>query len=112
MSEIKKVFNYDTINETHKEAAQEIVDVLKSMGSEIQAELVSKKFKLVEPITYKLSESSMVTMLEKHGLPVMIQGFTLENDMQYQIVGVMGDIRLWNSFFEKYIKNESNKISE
>lgn len=112
MAKIKEVFNYDKVNDVHKEAAQEIVNVLKSMGADIQAELISKKFKLVEPITYKLSESHMMTMLEKHGLPVMIQGFILENDMQYQIVNVMGDIRVWNSFFEKYIKNESNKISE
>jgi hypothetical protein len=60
MSKVQQVFNYDTINDTHKEAAGEIVDILKSMGAELQAELVSKKFKLVEPTRYKLSESTIL----------------------------------------------------
>lgn len=112
MPEMQQVFNYDKINETHKEAAQEIVDVLKSVGAEIQAELVSKKFKLVEPTRYKLSESTILKLMEQHGMPVSIQGYTTENDMQYQIVNVIADVRVWNSFCEKYIKNESNKVSE
>jgi hypothetical protein len=112
MSKVQQVFNYDTINETHKEAAEEIVDILKSIGADIQAELVSKKFKLVEPTRYKLSESAILKLLEQHGMPINIQGYTTENDMQYQIVNVMADVRLWNSFCVKYIKNESNKVSE
>jgi hypothetical protein len=50
--------------------------------------------------------------MQQHGMPVNIQGYSTENDMQYQIVNVIADVRIWNSFCEKYIKNESNKVSE
>lgn len=102
MTEILHVFNYDKINEVHKEAAQEIVDILKSTGAEIQAELISKKFKLVEPTRYKLSDSKILMELQNTGLPVSTQGFIKEGDFEYQIVSVIGDVRLWNEFYKKY----------
>jgi hypothetical protein len=112
MPKMQEVFNYDKINDVHKEAAQEIIQILKSTGAEIQAELISKKFKLVEPVRYRLSDSYILKALQENGLHVSVQGFSAEHDMEYQIVNVIGDVRVWNSFSEKYIKNESNKVSE
>jgi trimethylamine:corrinoid methyltransferase-like protein len=102
MENVKYIFNYDKINDTHKEAAQEIVDILKTCGAEMQAELISKKFKLVEPIRYKVTDSEILMALRSHGLPVTVQGFIKEGDVEYPIVNVIGDVRVWNEFLEKY----------
>lgn len=108
MKKIKEIFNYDNINDAHKEAAEEIVDILKSAGAELQAELIKKKFKLVEPVRYNLKESEILKKMSDLKIPVTVQGWVKEGDIEYQIINAVADIRKWEEFWKINCKDENN----
>lgn len=106
-----EMFDYGSITEQHKAAAQEIVDLCKNMDQLMLAELIKHKFQLVEPNRYNMEESSFVKACSDADIFVSIQGYIAEGEgaeqKQYQVVSVTGDIRKMNDFVEN-LKNENN----
>jgi hypothetical protein len=100
------VFDYGNINKDHKDAAEEIANYLTELGQPMFAELIKQKFKVVERPKYNLEESPFIQSCRKAGIYCAIQGYTLDNNIEYPLVTVCEDIRKLNNLHS--IINESN----
>jgi hypothetical protein len=104
MSDVKLPFNFDEVNEDHKDAVKEISKILKSLNQNILAEMIEQKFKLVKKPKYEKEESEFIQKAIEFGFNPTEQGITEDNGIEYPIVNIMADVREWNKFWEKYGK--------
>ena len=104
---MKPVFNYDKITDDQKEAAQEIVDFLDGCGNNLIANVISERFKLTPPKRYPIADVELFKKFEELRMPVSIQGYSKEDNVEYQIVNVIADVRLWEKFWET-MRNANN----
>lgn len=108
---LKELFNYEKITEEHKAAVREVISIMESSGMEVFAELLRKKFKIVENPCYDVRKSEMFNLMNKHGIYVTLQGHVTEDGVDYQYVNAIADIRNWDKLLE-IIKNENSKVPE
>lgn len=99
---VKPLFDYGDVKEEHVAAAEEIANLCLQFGQpEIAAE-IKRKFKIVEVPKYDIEASEFVQECKKRGVYVSIQGIIHEGEgpslMEYQLVGISGDIRKMNEF--------------
>jgi hypothetical protein len=97
---MKPVFNYDKITDDQKEAAQEIVEFLEGSGNNLIADVIAEKFKLTPPNRYPIADIEVFKKFEELRMPVTVQGYSKENNVEYQIVNVIADVRVWEKFWE------------
>ena len=109
--QIKTLFDYGDIKEEHTRVAEEIANLCLQFGQPMLAEEIKRKFKVVEVPKYNLEESEFVQECAKHGVYVSIQGIIHEGNgpslMEYQLVGIIGDVRKMNEFI-RAVKGSSN----
>jgi len=109
--QIKTLFDYGDIKEEHTRVAEEIANLCLQFGQPMLAEEIKRKFKIVEVPKYNLEESEFVQECVKHGVYVSIQGILQEGEgpnlMEYQLVGISGDVRKMNAFI-RALKSSSN----
>ena len=99
---VKPLFDYGDIKDEHLAAAEEIANLCLQFGQPMIAAEIRRKFKIVEVPKYDLEASDFVQECNKHGMYVSIQGIIHEGEgpnlMEYQLVGISGDIRKMNEF--------------
>ena len=103
-------FDYGSINEDHKKAAEEIAGLVKSFGQNDLAEIIKQRFKVQEPKRFDLSQSKFFEVCQAAGIYCAVQGWiqvgTDIDNVHYPLVGVSEDIRKLDSRVE-HIKNNS-----
>lgn len=96
----KLPFNYDNINDVHKEAALEISKMLEELNQPMLGHLVKQKFK-VEPIPeYDIKNSKFIMACDAYGIFTSNQGYMVENNVQYPIICINTDIRTLDLLYE------------
>jgi len=108
---MKQVFDYGNIKKEHQDAAKEIINILEETGNEMIAILISKKFQIIPTKKYEIQKSNAIKFFKENNLQYSIQGYTTENDIEYQWINISADIRKFEDIISK-IKNENNKISK
>jgi len=93
MANMKRVFDYGSISEQHKEAAEEIAKILANSGNELIANLIKEKFGLVDPVTYDYENTLFTKAAIAAGLYVNVQGTVVEDGIHYQMISLTDDIR-------------------
>jgi hypothetical protein len=93
--------DFNSLTETHKRTADHIAKHAENLGMVEFADTIRKDFGLVKRKTYKLSDSPFVKKMEENDIFVAIQGFTVEDDVEYPIVAVVNDIRNLNKLFDE-----------
>jgi len=103
------LFDYGSVNDDHRAAAAEIAELAKSHGSDMLAELIKVRFKVVEPNRYDISQSPFFQACKAHGMPVAIQGWIQQGDgadtVFYPLLCINEDVRKFDEFYKK-IKEE------
>ena len=97
---MKKVISYDLLTEEQKTVAQEIVDILNSLGHEVIGEVIKHKFKLEDPKRYNFAESQFIKKCEENNIHLSLQGYVFENGVNYQIFSITDDIRKFEKVFK------------
>jgi hypothetical protein len=98
---MKELFNYDTINESHKEAAEEIFDLLSSSGQPVLAELVKTKFRLLPKNRFDMNNTEFITRCKDSQIFAALQGWITEDGVDYPVVSITEDIRKLEEFIKK-----------
>ena len=103
-------FDYGSINEDHKKAAEEIAGLVKSLGQHDLAEIIKQRFKVQEPKRHDITQSKFFQACQATGIFCAVQGWvqvcTDIDNVHYPLVGVSEDIRKLDSLVE-HIKNNS-----
>ena len=94
------VFDYGSLNDDHKAAAEECVAMANQMNQPMLAELIKARFQLVEPKRFDMDSSKFVAAAKEAGIYIAIQGHVKEGDTEYQLVSVNEDIRKLEKFIE------------
>lgn len=107
-SKTKHMFNYGDLNDHHKEAAEEIANLVAGAGNEMLSELIKQRFKVVSIPRYDIKESKFAQACIESGIFPSVQGYLQEGDgldkFEYPLVGVTEDVRKLEKLYE-YIKN-------
>lgn len=96
---MKNVFDYGAINDHHKEAIQEVIDLARNTGNEMFAEVLKHKFQLVEPIRVDYKETAFYKACTENDIKVWTMGYVQDgggNDPSipfYPVVSITEDIR-------------------
>jgi len=111
-TEMKPVFDYGSLNDDHKKAAEEIVFILRTIGQDFIAESISQRFKLVEPKKFNLEDSKFFQSCREAGIYINIQGFLVDHSdpekTEYPIISLSEDVRNFDRLYET-IKNQKNQ---
>jgi len=96
--EIQHNFDFGNIQKEHKDAANEIILLLKNMGvNELVCELIKQKFNIIDIPTYDVKTSVFGNFCKEKNIFVATQGWIVEGvDLQakkYPICSVNEDIR-------------------
>lgn len=102
MSDVKLPFNFDEINDDHKEAIKEVSKILKSFNQDMMAEIIEQKFNLIKKPKFDKENSEFIQKAIDFGFNPTEQGIVEENGVEYPIVNIMADIRQWEKFWKKY----------
>jgi hypothetical protein len=94
----KSVFDYGNIKEEHKDAAVEILSLLKQTGTnELVCELIKQKFEIKEIPKYDVNTSTFGNFCKQKNIFVSTQGWIIEGEglekKQFPVVGINMDIR-------------------
>ena len=106
-----KMFDYGCINEQHKEAIQEVVDLARASGNEVFAELLKHKFQLVEPVRVDHTTSEFYKKCQENDIKVWLMGYVQEgggNDPSipyHPVISITEDARK----IEKLVESIKNK---
>ena len=93
-------FNYGELNDQHKKAAQEVLNLLEIHKDPlIVKELVTKHFQLVPKPKHDHSTSPFLAACEKTNMPANLQGWVEENGTLYPLFVFSGDIREFDKLF-------------
>jgi len=109
MENIVPLFDYGSINDDHRAAANEIADLARAHGNEMLAELIKLRFKVVEPNRFDITQSEFFNACKKYGVPVAVQGWIQQGEgsdaVFYPLICINEDIRKFDEFYKK-IKEE------
>jgi methyl coenzyme M reductase subunit D len=98
---IKLMFDYHIVNDDHKAAVSEVCRLLEGMGQAHLTDHIKRKFKVIEPPKYDLNESEFIKACNDAGITYSVQGHLFGNEVDYQMVGIVEDIRKLNDFIKK-----------
>jgi hypothetical protein len=95
------------LNQDHKDAAQEICDMLDEMGQSIIVPLIKERFRLIQRNRFVVDESKFAQIAKKHGVFFHAQGYVIEGDNEYPMILVSEDIRKLDSMIEDLTSNDN-----
>jgi hypothetical protein len=96
--EMDPVFDYNSITEEHKKVVKEITSLLDQHGQEMLSELIKLKFKIKENPKFDLKESVFMQACKHAQIIPIIQGFLIDQGVEYPVVLIQDDIRKLDSF--------------
>lgn len=95
--DMQPVFDYGSINNDHREAAVEIIGLLRQMGNELPAKIIAERFKLEEPKRFDFTTTKFAKACQEANVFLGVQGFLINQDdpekTEYPIVSISEDIR-------------------
>ena len=98
------MFDYGNITDEQKSVVKEIAGFLESSNQHQLADVIKKRFKVVETPKFDLRKSKFYQEAEKAGVFVAVQGFVQEgldgDAIQYQLCAVCDDIRNLDKFID------------
>ena len=113
MREVNHLFDYGDIKDEHKEAAQEIANMLIREGQQELADQIKSQFKIEEIPTYDLKESEFIKYCKEEGIFVSLQGWVRdlggEDTLQYPLCAINEDVRVLNRLIETIKKDAIKK---
>ena len=96
------LFDYGSIKEEHKSAAEECAKLVESINPPV-ASLIRERFKIVEPKRLPLEDSEFYKVATGFGLGVAQQGYMVGPDgIQVPMVAVCAEITKFDQFLEHY----------
>ena len=96
------VFDYGSIKEEHKSAAEECAKLVESINPPV-ASLIRERFKIVEPKRLPLEDSEFYKIATGFGLGVAQQGYMVGPDgVQIPMVAICAEITKFDQFLEHY----------
>ena len=94
------IFDYGSINEDHKLAAEECAKLIETQNPEVSI-LIRERFKIVEPKRIPLEESSFYNTAKSFGIIPSQQGYMVGPDgVHIPMVAIFGDIKQLDQFLE------------
>jgi hypothetical protein len=105
-----ELFDYRAINEEHKKAVQEVINLAKDAGNEDFAEYLKHKFEIIEPIKLEHTKTEFYRLCEKNDIKVWLMGWVQDGGgldpsvPHYPVVSITEDIRKIEQLIA-YIKN-------
>jgi hypothetical protein len=107
--ELSPVFDYGSINDDHKAAAEEIVELLRQLGIELPIKVISERFKLVEPNRFDFTQTEFYKVCREVDVFLGVQGFVVNHadpeKTEYPIVSITEDIRKLENLLQ-FIKSK------
>lgn len=95
-------FNYGELNDNHKDAAKEILNLLQEYKDPLVVEeMIKKYFELTPKPKYDHSQSPFLKACADVGLPANLQGWVEDDGTLYPLFVMSGDIRLLDKFVYK-----------
>ena len=105
------MFDYGNITDEQKSAVVEIATFLESSNQHQLADVIKKRFKVVETPKYDITQSKFYQEAQKAGVFVAVQGYVQEgldgDAMQYQLCAICDDVRNLDKFIDS-IKSSKN----
>lgn len=96
-NDMAPIFDYGSLNDDHRAAAQEIVEILQSMGNDHVAHAISHRFKLKEPNRMDHTKTKIFEACQTADIFLGLQGFLVDHSdpdkTEYPIVSISEDIR-------------------
>lgn len=106
MTLAEEQFNYGDLNDSHKSAAQEILNLLNLYKDPlIVQEMIKKNFELNPKPKYDHSTSPFLAACNEINLPTNIQGWVDDNGTLYPLFFISADVRELDKLFFTIIKN-------
>jgi hypothetical protein len=96
--QIQPYFDYGSVNETHKEAANACATICEESGIPELGKMIKQRFQIEEPETYDLGQSEFYKLAIANGISVTAGGFIMENGIRYPYCNVAADIRTLEKF--------------
>jgi thymidylate synthase ThyX len=101
------VFNYGEINNDHKDAVAEVMNILRTMQLDDIAEMLKYKFKIEELPIFDPTKTRFWQLAKKYGINIASGGYTLENGVKYPYCTLDADIRVLEDFVDKIREDRS-----
>jgi len=96
------VFDYGSIKEEHKSAAEECAKLVESINPPV-ASLIRERFKIVEPKRLPLEDSEFYKIATGFGFGIAPQGYMVGPDgVQIPMVSICAEITKFDQFLEHY----------
>lgn len=96
------LFDYGSIKEEHKSAAEECAKLVESINPPV-ASLIRERFQIVEPKRLPLEDSEFYKIATGFGLGVAPQGYMVGPDgVQVPMVAICAEITKFDQFLEHY----------
>jgi len=96
------VFDYGSIKEEHKSAAEECAKLVESINPPV-ASLIRERFKIVEPKRLPIENSEFYKIATEFGLFPATQGYMVGPDgVQIPMVAICAEITKFDQFLEHY----------
>ena len=95
------VFDYGDINQDHKDAVLEVLNLVKQMGQPEIAEMLKYKFQIEEMPTYDPEQTRFWKLAKKYGINIASGGFSIEEGVKYPYCTVDADIRVLEGLVDK-----------
>lgn len=103
-NDLTPVFDYGSLNDDHKAAAQEIAEILRNMGNEHLAIAISQRFKLEEPNRFDYKTTKFFEACAKADVYLGMQGYVVDHrdpdKTEYPIVSISEDIRKLENLYD------------
>jgi hypothetical protein len=105
------MFDYGNITDEQKNVIKEVASFLENSNQHELADVIKKRFKVIETPRYDLTKSKFYQEAQKAGVFVAVQGFVQEgldgDAIQYQLCAVCDDIRNLDKFIDS-IKSDKD----
>jgi len=96
------VFDYGSIKEEHKSAAEECAKLVESINPPV-ASLIRERFKIVEPKRLPLEDSEFFRVASDFGINIATQGYMVGSDgVQIPMVAICAEITKFDEFLAHY----------
>lgn len=98
---IDHVFDYNSITDEHRKAVKEVLNILEKFGYDMVTDMIKIQFGITQRPKYNLQDSEFIKCCEKANIIPIIQGYLVDNNVEYPVVFIQDDIRKLNDFIEK-----------
>lgn len=86
-------FNYNNITDLQKDTIKEVCRICEERGMNDFSNELKVQFQIVEREKYDTTQNKFVQKCQENGLHISYQGFMVENNVEYPMIALTGDLR-------------------